>query len=138
MPRPIERVLVVDDDPFLLLVLGEVIADMGYEVVTMLDPNLALDALSREDFVVVVSDLLMPGIDGVALVEAARARGFQVPVVLITSSPSIRARTDALAAGAYAFLARTVDEETLRDTLAAAARECRLSRTVAAVARAAG
>ncbi|WP_067048941.1 response regulator [Methanofollis ethanolicus] len=92
------RVLVVDDDPALLNVIGLFLESTG-EIITTLAHRggEALDRIESEHFDVCVSDLEMPGMDGIRLLKEVRYRGMDLPCILITGSGhgdvTARART---------------------------------------------
>jgi len=78
------RVLLVDDEGAILSTLTEILADLGHSVRSAEDGEEALQAALDEPFDLVVSDIRMPRMDGLKLVEALRDRGLDVPVILIT------------------------------------------------------
>lgn len=78
------RLLIVDDEPTLRLMLERVLTARGFEVHTAVDGEDALARLSSEHFDVVLSDMVMPRCDGRCLLEAMRAAGITVPVVMLT------------------------------------------------------
>ena len=69
----------------------------------------ALDALGKETFDVIVSDLAMPGEDGLALVGAVRARGIRTPMVALTAHAGAQMRVRALMAGFSSYIAKPVE-----------------------------
>jgi CheY-like chemotaxis protein len=78
-------ILVVDDDPILADVLVELFAKEGYSVRHVHDGETALSEIERGPPGLVVSDISMPGIDGVILTTELRSRGMQVPVGLVSA-----------------------------------------------------
>lgn len=118
-------VLVVDDSPVDQLLAGTVMArTIGWRPVYASSGAEALAALDREQPAIVLTDLLMPGMDGVELLEAIRRRYPLVPVVLMTAHGSEDLALQALKLGAASFVAkRRIDTdlaETLEQVLAAA------------------
>lgn len=94
------RVLVVDDsDLFRTLVAGELDALYDMEVETATRASEALDRLEAGSFDCVVSDYDMPGADGIELVERLRARGDDVPFILVTAAGSEAVASEAVTAG---------------------------------------
>jgi DNA-binding response OmpR family regulator len=90
VPRPISQtrrgsVLVVDDDPLIADFVCQTLAAEGYAVRSAPDGDAALDAIVGEPPDLVVSDIMMPKLDGVALAQRLRERGITVPVVLISA-----------------------------------------------------
>ena len=78
------RILIVDDEPDVLLALGGVLRRAGYEVRTTPTAQAALDALQAEPVNVLITDIIMPGQDGVELVGKVRALYPAVRVVAIS------------------------------------------------------
>jgi CheY-like chemotaxis protein len=113
-----ERVLVVDDEEFILETTREALRDVGYRVLTASGGEAALQAIAEADegVDVVVTDLRMPDMDGFALIRTLRARYPNLPIV--AASGVADGRTDeALDAGAHAFLAKPFTSETLQSAL---------------------
>lgn len=81
------RVLIVDDDPHILLILRETLSRLGdqYSIVTVGDGMLAMKELDDGRFDLVITDVRMPGMDGIELVEAIRALKLDMPVIWITA-----------------------------------------------------
>ena len=98
--RP-RTVLIVDDESSLLDLLDVALRGEGYEVTTAPDGNAALDALAARRFDFIVSDYMMPGLDGLRLLEALRARGDTTFFLLMTSMPLDRVRAQPPACNAY-------------------------------------
>jgi PAS domain S-box-containing protein len=107
-----QRVLVVDDDPVQLKVARIRLAGLGFEVATATDGTDALDVLQRGGTQIVVSDVLMPRLDGFGLCAAMRkdSRFWHVPLILVSSN-YVEAADQSLAhrMGATAFVVRTPD-----------------------------
>jgi CheY-like chemotaxis protein len=82
MPR---TVLVVDDDRPIAHVLADLLSDEGYDVRTAYDGHSALREFERHPVDLILSDVSMPRLDGPALVRQLRARGLDVPVILMSA-----------------------------------------------------
>lgn len=78
-------ILVVDDEPAIRNLLAEFLVDEGYRVHCAEDGAEALDLVATESPDVVVSDIRMPRVDGLALIQRLRADGQVIPVVLIST-----------------------------------------------------
>jgi len=107
------RTLVIDDDPDALELFSRVLQRAGADVRTAGSAVDALHAMSAMTFDVVLSDIEMPGEDGLVLVQRLRAAGSRLPVVAVTAYGSIDDRVRALAAGFDAHVAKPVDAEEL-------------------------
>src|SRR3954469_5051956 len=75
------RVLIADDEPMLLRALLRVLTRAGFEVVTANDGSEAARLLAQMEFDAIVSDISMPGMNGIQLLRAARERDLDVPVL---------------------------------------------------------
>jgi len=81
------RILIVDDDPRVLLILRATLERMrdGYQIVAARDGTEALEKIRDEPFDLVITDVRMPGVDGIELVEAIRTSNSHTAVVWITA-----------------------------------------------------
>jgi CheY-like chemotaxis protein len=109
------RILVVDDDLELNKLLSRYLERHGYQVSSAGDALQALDTLERERIDFVITDLMMPMLDGLAFLERLRAdpRRKDLPVVFITAYPSDRKMEESLRKGAAFCLAKPVDFDRL-------------------------
>lgn len=116
------RALVVDDEPSLLLTLAANLELAGFQVVDVSDPRLALEAVRREDFDLVLSDIKMPGMDGVQLYREIRRLDAEVPVVLMTAFAVETLVEEAIQEGVYTIVSKPFDLDELIASLGRAAR----------------
>ncbi|MEP7122189.1 MAG: EAL domain-containing response regulator [Byssovorax sp.] len=107
------RVLVVDDELALLGAYRRILRSAGYEVLAAGDVASAQKILEEERFEVLVSDIRMPGLDGFELLRVARRTHPDVPVILVTGSPSADETAQAVAGGALLYLVKPVDPRAL-------------------------
>ena len=82
---PDARILVVDDDPDIHVLLKSILAKAGYGVESALDANQALASLESSRFDLVLTDVHMPGLDGIELLQRIHARSPATPVVVMTA-----------------------------------------------------
>jgi EAL domain-containing protein (putative c-di-GMP-specific phosphodiesterase class I) len=125
---PRAKILVVDDDETLARSYARMLAGDGYEVEVRFDGEAGVDAVRRTPFDVVLSDIDMPRLGGLALLERIRAHDVDLPVVLITGSPSVETAMAAIEHGALRYLAKPVDVKQLRTVTGNAVRLHRLAR----------
>jgi DNA-binding NtrC family response regulator len=104
-------ILVVDDEPGVRFMLEEALGDRGHRVIAVADAEAALAQLDHAE--VVLTDLAMPGRDGLGLIAAIRERDTTLPVVLLTAHGSERVAVQAMRAGAYDYLAKPFDLDEL-------------------------
>ena len=100
-------VLLVDDEPGVLFTLSEVLNDRGHRVLTARSGNEALGKL--DDAEAVLTDLSMPGMDGLELMTQIVARDATLPIILLTAHGSERVAVAAMKQGAYDYLAKPFD-----------------------------
>ena len=118
-----DRVLVVDDEQSLRKVLAATLQREGYEVTVCGDGEEALTSLERDGADVVVTDLVMPRMDGLALLRKVVSRHPDVPVIVITAHGRIDSAVEAMKAGAFDFLAKPFDHGDLKAIISKAARQ---------------
>jgi twitching motility two-component system response regulator PilH len=111
-------ILVVDDSSFLRKRLRQALQPDGYTLVEAESGQAALDALAKQEFACVLTDLVMPEVDGFALLTQVQGRHLTVPVVVLTADiqKSTQERCEAL--GARAILHKPLNAETLRSVVA--------------------
>jgi DNA-binding NtrC family response regulator len=98
------RILVVDDDDSSRATLHDCFADIGYEIVEATNGEEALAEFSPGRFDCVISDLNMPGMDGIALLKRIRLLDAQVAFLIVTGFPGIDSAINAMKEGAYDYL----------------------------------
>ena len=106
------KILIVDDEARILLLLQSLLKANGYDVVTAKDGNGALDAIKSDTFDLVITDLRMSPVDGLALLKEINALQPKLPVILLTAYASVETAIDALKNGAFDYLSKPfkVDE----------------------------
>ncbi|HEY6876606.1 MAG TPA: sigma-54 dependent transcriptional regulator [Polyangiales bacterium] len=107
------RALVVEDDPALRRSLQVGLEDLGFEVRVASAASEALEALAQRDVDVVLTDLNMPGMNGIALCTRVAELRPDIPVVVITAFGSLDTAVAAIRAGAYDFVTKPVELDAL-------------------------
>src|SRR4051812_35469550 len=109
-------VLVVDDDAPIRRMLERSLGAEGYDVCAVADGGLALAQVERSLPDVIVLDIAMPGMDGLAVTRRLRAKGLPVPILLLTARDALSERVAGLDAGADDYLVKPfeMDELTAR------------------------
>ena len=107
------QVLLIDDDPHLRQALSQTLDLAGLKVVSLGDARDLAARLPADWPGVVVSDIRMPGIDGLELLQQLRTRDSEMPVILITGHGDIQLAVQAMRAGAYDFLEKPFPSEAL-------------------------
>ena len=122
------RILVADDEKFFQELLREVLQAAGHQVRTVGSGADALEAATRERFDLLVTDVVMPGLDGLSLVREVRKRDPDVEAVAITGHDDVRLAVQAMKAGCADFLTKPVDREELLSVCEKALARVRLRR----------
>ena len=111
---------IVDDDPLARDGIRELIESLGYNAVTFSSAEHFLQSGVIAHTTCMITDLQMPGLNGLELQEALRSRGHRTPVIVITAFPNEIHRKRALHGGAVGFLSKPFDEASLIKCLTAA------------------
>ena len=107
----------VDDDEAVRNSLALLIGTVGLRVQAWAEPQAFLDGFDRQAIGVIVLDVRMPGMSGLALLEALVAQGVDQPVVMLTGHGTVEMCRRAFKAGAAEFLEKPVDDEALLEAL---------------------
>jgi len=113
------RVLVVDDEFEMAALLADVLDDRGFSALALQSGKEAFERLQRESFDAVVTDLRMPGFDGLRLVRKSRELDPTRPVIVMTGHGAIDSALEASRQGAYHYLMKhlvNLIEQALADT----------------------
>ncbi len=104
-----EKILIVEDDTDLLRLFQTVLKKEGYEVVTAEDGLQAMRYLEREYADLVISDLMMPNLDGYQLISALREAGHQIPILIITAKDSFDDMRKGFAIGSDDYMVKPIN-----------------------------
>jgi two-component system response regulator AtoC len=107
------RVLVVDDEPILRQAVARMLTHHGYAIESVSSGEEALAAFEREAADLLVLDITMPGIDGIATLTRLRERDPDVSAVFITAHGSVRSAVEAMRAGGFDYLLKPFDNDAL-------------------------
>nr|WP_314572447.1 sigma-54 dependent transcriptional regulator [uncultured Pseudomonas sp.] len=111
------QVVLIDDDPHLRQALSQTLDLAGLKVLALADAQGLSARIERDWPGVVVSDIRMPGIDGLQLLEQLHARDTELPVLLITGHGDVPLAVQAMRAGAYDFLEKPFASDALLDSV---------------------
>ncbi len=119
-------ILIVDDEAGVRDALELLLEERGYRAVSAARGAQALEILDKEEITLVLSDVAMPGMDGIALVEKIKAKRPDMPVIMISAHGELETAVRAVRAGAYDYLLKPLDEDRLFHTLEKALEHSRL------------
>lgn len=106
-------ILIVDDEPNYLIVLAELLKDEGYEIFTADSGLAALPIVHSIDLDLVLSDMKMPGMDGIELLAKIKEYNRELPVILITAYAEVEKAVEAMRLGAFTYLAKPFSNQQL-------------------------
>ena len=108
-----ETILIVDDEKNYLTILSAVLEEEGFEVLTALSGQEALEIYKTSDLDLVVTDMKMPEMDGIALLENIKQLDPDLPVMMMTAHGTIDKAIEAMQKGAYTYILKPFDNERL-------------------------
>lgn len=113
-----EQLLVVDDEPNMLRLLKTILMDKtGYEVTTTNNPLEVSKLLQEKPYDLVVTDLKMPLVDGMDLIDIIQKIDPQIPIIIITAYGTMETAEEAVQKGAYDFITKPFRKETILITI---------------------
>jgi len=112
------KVLVVDDEPSILRLLREALAQWGYQVATASNAREALDALRTALYDAAITDIRMPEMGGLELLREIKKHDDSIEVIVMTGYPTIASAVEALKEGAYDYLSKPLILDELRHLMA--------------------
>jgi DNA-binding NtrC family response regulator len=124
----VSRILVVDDDALSREFLAEAAESLGLVVDAVDSGQAALDRLNAKDYDLVITDLRMPGMDGIELIQSMNVRHSEVPAVVITAHGTIESTVQAMRLGARDFMVKPVSPDSIRLVVERVAHTSRLER----------
>jgi len=106
-------ILVVDDEPNYLVVLSELLKEEGFEVFTAESGEEGLKVARENDLDLVITDMRMPGMDGLQLLKSVKSLNQHLPVIMVTAFGEVEKAVVAMKAGAYNYLAKPFSNDEL-------------------------
>src|SRR5258706_954791 len=111
---PAEKILVVDDEQSMAQFLAIVLRKEGYQVSTVQNGRDALDKVKADNFDVVITDIKMPGMDGIQLLQGIKKHDAALPVVIMTAYASQQSAIDAVNLGAFQYLIKNAKNDEIK------------------------
>ena len=108
-----ETILIVDDEKNYPLILSAVLEDEGYETLTANSGKEALEQLNDSDVDLVLTDMKMPSMDGIELLEKIKVIDPELPVIMMTAYGTVEKAVEAMQKGAYNYILKPFDNESL-------------------------
>jgi len=109
-----ETILIVDDEKNYLLVLKELLAEEGYEVLIAQSAAEAIKIFQENELDLVITDMKMPGMTGMELLDFLKERDLHLPVIMMTAYGTVEKAVEAMKKGAYDYILKPFDNEALK------------------------
>lgn len=124
-----QKILIIDDEPDMLMMLEMLITDKtSYEVIATNNPFEVRDLLAKENLNLVITDLKMPSMDGIEVLDTVKDYDPDIPVVVITAFGTVEAAEEAVHRGAYDFITKPFRKEQILVTIGRALEWQRITR----------
>ena len=111
------RILVVDDEAIVRISCERILKPKGYEILTADNAQAGLDMLDREKIDLVLTDLKMPGMDGLEFLKSVKSKCPQVAVVMVTGYSTIDTAVKSIKLGAYDYLNKPFTPDQLTEVV---------------------
>jgi putative two-component system response regulator len=108
-----ESLLVVDDDPYVLESTSSLLKEFGYFVFTCHDASEAMEKIRKITVDAVLTDIKMPGVTGIDLLQHIHTYNQQIPVILMTAFAELDIAVDAIKRGAFDFITKPYNPDYL-------------------------
>ena len=112
-----DTILIVDDEKNYLVVLETLLLEEGYEVITKDNPAQALEIVESHELDLVITDMRMPGLDGMEFLALLRARHPELPVIMMTAYATVEKAVEAMKRGAFDYITKPFKNEELKLTI---------------------
>lgn len=114
----INRILALDDEPHMLMLLERIISEKTpYRITTLGNPLEVGSLLESEQFDVIITDLKMPGLDGLDIIRLVREKGLDLEVIIMTAFGSLETAQEALSEGVFDYITKPFKKEQIICTL---------------------
>lgn len=111
------KILVIDDEEVMRSLLTDFLTDAGYEVTAVATGEEGLEKVKTDGYAIVITDLRMPGIDGLEVLEKVRVMDMDICIIVITAYPSVESAVEAIREGAYDYISKPFNIEEIKVVL---------------------
>jgi len=112
------KILIVDDEPDMLKLLSMILREKtSYEITTTNNPMEAIELVKQGGFDLVISDLKMPVLDGMEIIDAVKKVDEDIPVIIITAFASVESASEAIQKGGFDFITKPFRKEQILFTI---------------------
>ena len=127
--KPLGRIMVVDDERATLTPLCDILSEIGYEVACFVSAKEALEVYDGTAFDLILVDLMMPQMDGIAFMKAAQATDPMLVCVIVTGHATVETAVEAMKEGAFDYITKPLNWKTLPPVLSRAIEVRRLRKS---------
>ena len=120
-------IILVEDEMGARVTLCGILEDAGYQAIGLQSGAEALEAIRSREFDAIITDIRLPDVGGMEILELAREINPDAAVIMVTGYASVETAVDAVNQGAYAYFVKPVNPEEIKTTIANALRQLRLS-----------
>lgn len=113
-------ILIVDDDKEFCLTLKDIFENEGYKILIAFNGDQAYQIAKVESIGLIISDIRMPVVNGIALLEMIRERNPNIKVIIITAFQEMKSYLEVMRLGAFGFLKKPLDIKKLKEKVAEA------------------
>jgi DNA-binding NtrC family response regulator len=114
------KILIVDDEPNAIKVLSAILSDAGYDVLEAMHAQGAIRIVDNEDIDIIITDLKMPGMNGLQLFEYLTKRHPDIPIIFLTAYGTVESAVDAMTMGSYYYFIKPPDYLKLQNIISKA------------------
>ncbi|MCM8535308.1 MAG: sigma-54 dependent transcriptional regulator [Lentisphaeraceae bacterium] len=111
------KILLIDDEPSALKLLSKMVESLGYEYIAVTDPREGLDLIRREKITIILTDLMMPEIDGLEVLRRSLKLNKSLQVILVTSVTELEPAVEAIKSGAADYIQKPLDVDQIQAVL---------------------
>ena len=112
-----KKIIVIDDEKIVGDMAKKILQAEGYEVDAFIDSQVALEAIRAQRYDLVITDLKMPLVDGMDLIDIVKKINAALPIIIITAYGTIETAEEAIQKGAYDFITKPFRKETILITI---------------------
>jgi putative two-component system response regulator len=128
MNSDVQNILVVDDDSYVLESVSTLLRESGYPVISCISGEQAIEELMKNNVELVLSDIKMPGLSGIELLDRIHSLDSKTPVILMTGYAELTVAIDAIKRGAFDFVTKPYNPDYILHTIEKAVKHARLLR----------
>ncbi len=134
MPEPL-TIAIVDDDIEMLRMLSKLLSRNGYTAETFHQPDAAIAAIQAAEFAAVITDIKMPALSGMEVLQAVRRHSPATPVIIITAFGTVTSAVEAMRQGAFDYVSKPFNLDELMVVVGKAMEQYKLQKEISSLRR---